>query len=549
MEATRHPSVHECSPPVPTSGGPFAALTGPRLAALGLVLLAAVTFAPLAGTRYAFINADDKDYVTDNPHVRGGLTVENVLWAFTSFHAHNWHPLTWLSLQCDQQFLGGTAAAFHRTNLALHLLNMLLLFLALEMMTGCWGRSAFVAALFGVHPLHVESVAWVSERKDVLSGLFWMLTLCAYAWYVRHPSPGRYALVLVSFGLGLLAKPMLVTLPCVLLLLDLWPLRRLAIGWKRLAAEKIPLLLLSAAASIVTMQAQHRIVKGPEEFPLPIRVGNAVVSYWRYLRKTVWPSDLAIFYPHPGPLLSPLAAAIGALGLVAATVLAVRACHTRPYVTVGWLWYLGVLVPVIGLVQVGNQALADRYTYIPLIGLFVILAWGMVDFARRRGWPAALPASLGAAGIAACAVLTRVQLSYWQDGVKLWQHTVEVTAPHAISHFYLGDALQAAARDAEALPEYRQALGLAPHYPDAHRRMGEILESEGKLDEAYAEYLAELGQNPFSATAHVGLGRLDERAARLRRAYRHYEAALSLEDDRATRQSMDRVLGKLRARR
>lgn len=515
------------------------------LVGLGLVLLTAATFAPLALPGYEFVNADDKDYVSQNPHVLGGLTRANVRWACTTLYAHNWHPLTWLSLQFDAQLFGNSPEAYHRTSLVLHLLNVLLLFLALEKLTQRLWRSALVAALFAIHPLHVESVAWVSERKDVLSGCFGMLTLLAYAYYARRASLARYLAVLVSFGLGLLAKPMLVTLPCVLLVLDFWPLGRLSSGRLRLVIEKVPLLALSAASSAMTVVAQRRIVKDAGEFPVPIRVGNALVSYLRYARKTIWPSDLTIFYPHPLDTLSPLAIAAAALLLAAITVLTLRAWRTRAYLLTGWLWYVGVLVPVIGLVQVGNQALADRYTYLPLVGLFIILAWGLADLVSARHGSPGLATGMAVAVIAACAILTHVQLGYWRNSVRLWQHDIEVTAPHAISHFYLADGLEAADRPIEALAQYQEALRLAPYYPEAHLRSGRILEAENRPAEARSEFEKELRQHPTSADAHGALGRLDERQGHFREAYDRYRVALQLEENPAERARLIHILQRL----
>ncbi len=355
---------------------------------------------------YEFVNFDDDKYIIENFHVQKGLTRDSVIWAFTATHVSNWHPLTWLSHMLDFQLYGLNPSGHHLTNVFFHLVNTLLLFLVLKLMTGALWRSGLVAALFAVHPLHVESVVWVAERKDVLSTLFWMLTLWAYLGYTKRPGVKRYLVILLAFALGLMAKPMLVTLPFVLLLLDYWPLKRIELGQSaiglpaasqpstiankpgaqafRLLLEKTPMFVLAAVSSVVTfiVQKSGGAVGALETYPFKIRMANALLSYVIYLKKMIWPQNLAVFYPHPGQSLPMWQAAGAGLLLVVVSIAVIRAGRRYPYLPVGWLWYVGTLVPVIGLVQVGDQAMADRYTYVSLIGLFIVVAWGVPDVAR-----------------------------------------------------------------------------------------------------------------------------------------------------------------------
>src|SRR5579883_3235845 len=353
------------------------------LAAGSVAVLALAAYAPIGDGSYQFLNVDDNEYVTENPHVQAGLTGPSLWWALTKFHSHNWHPLTWMSLQLDWQLYGPNPLGFHITNVLLHAANAVLLFFALRSLTGAVGRSAVVAAFFAVHPLHVESVAWVAERKDVLSTLFGMLALVAYTRYARSGSLSRYLLVVAFLALSLLAKPMLVTLPFLFLLLDYWPLRRwpAQASARRLLLEKVPLLVLVLFSCVMTLIAQHRggAVNSLKLTPLSERLANSSLAYVQYLGQTIAPLNLAVFYPFPhGRVSFPLALAAGLL-LACLTWLAWRERKSRPYFLVGWLWYLGTMVPVIGVVQVGGQAHADRYTYFPLIGIFLLVVWGLAD--------------------------------------------------------------------------------------------------------------------------------------------------------------------------
>ncbi len=447
--------------------------TKKRLLIISLLLIIATFMAFWQVTHCDFINFDDPEYVTDNRHVQDGLTVEGILWAFTTGHAANWHPLTWISHMVDVQLFGLQPGWHHLTNLLFHLANTLLLFLVLNRMTKALWQSAFVAALFALHPLHVESVAWVAERKDVLSTFFWMLTMGMYVSYVARPGLTRYLTLLLCFALGLMAKPMLVTLPFVLLLLDYWPLQRLeqkkppqevrkplskdkkrtppvkapvqpVDHWpliRPLLTEKIPLFVLAVLSSIVTYLVQHHggAVESLEAFPPSARVANAFVSYSTYMVKMLWPTNLAVFYPHPRwwPLWQVLGSVVL---LIAITVLAIRGAKKRPYAAVGWLWYVGTLVPVIGVVQVGSQAMADRYTYIPLVGLFIIVAWAVPELLKK--WPYRKEALivLSALCLLCLFLVTWRQVGYWRNSIALYDHALEVTDANSLIHNNRGTA-------------------------------------------------------------------------------------------------------------
>jgi tetratricopeptide (TPR) repeat protein len=516
-------------------------------AALGLVGL---TLAVYASVWHAeFVRFDDPDYVTQNPQVTAGLTWDGIKWALTTGHAANWHPLTWLSHMLDVQVFGMSAGPHHLTNLAFHVINTLLLFTALRRMTGAVGRSAFAAALFAVHPLHVESVAWVSERKDVLSAFFWMLTLLAYIEYVRHSGVRRYLLVALMIAFGLLAKPMVVTLPFVLLLLDVWPFQRITL-WRdgrwligagdrstaiRLVREKIPLFALAAASSVVTVNVQRRggAVGNLAVYPLVLRVENAIISYVAYIAKMVWPMRLSAFYPYrQSPSI--LATGAAALLLIAAAVAVVRVARRRPYLLVGWFWYLSTLIPVIGIVQVGLQSMADRYTYIPLVGLFIIVAWGATDVIAR--WPrqhAVLPV-VAALVLAICALTARSQVQTWRNSLALWQHAVDVTSDNAYAQYNLGVVLLEAGRPDEGMARLREALRIDPDYADVHIDLGNAFNSRGALDSALAEFATVVRLRPDYAEARVKYGNLLRSNGRNADATAQYREAVRLEPGLAT---------------
>jgi hypothetical protein len=439
-----------------TSGRRLPLLLGAALALLTLAVW-------LPALRNGFVNLDDPYYVTANPQVLRGITRAGIAWATTAKVASNWHPLTMLSHMLDCQLYGLEPAGHHATSLLLHLANVLLLFETLRRMTGAAGRSAAVAALFALHPTHVESVAWIAERKDVLSALFWILAMGAWARYARGPSIGRYLPVVFSMILGLMAKPMVVTLPFALLLLDAWPLDRLHLGWKRLVLEKLPLLALSAASSLITLHYQQASLAPLDVAPWSLRAANALVSYAAYLGKLFLPTHLAVFYPIA--LSIPAWKAAGAALLLAAvTALAVWRARREPWLLTGWLWFLGTLVPVIGLVQVGRQAMADRYTYIPSIGLFLAVVWSVAGLGRRHR--AALATTAGIV-ILALAAITRVQVGYWSDSATLFRHALAATGDNYLAHIGLGKALMGE-RDCEgAAEQFRAALARYPRLNEA----------------------------------------------------------------------------------
>jgi protein O-mannosyl-transferase len=485
-------------------------VTRRRLTFVIAVALALCTFLVYSRVcRATFVLYDDELYVFANPKVLSGVTGAGTWWAFTSFYAANWHPLTWLSLQLDAELFGRQAWGFHLTNLLLHIANSVLLFLVLQRLTGNQTRSAVVAALFALHPLHVESVAWVAERKDVLSTLFWLLTLAGYAHYVENPSWCRYLLVAAPFALGLLAKPMLVTLPFVLLLLDYWPLRRLSFApatLRRLLLEKSPLFALSAVSCVVTWYAQqsYGAVQSLQGFPLEIRVGNALLSYVVYLRKTVWPVDLAVLYLHPGSALSLWQAAAAGVILLAATALILKGAARFPYLAVGWLWYLGTLIPVIGLVQVGIQGMADRYTYVPLIGVFVAVTWAIADLTAHWHLQRVMIA-FTAVILITCAVYAWIQVRYWQDDVTLWQHTLQVTPNSMPAHKNLAEGLRRQGRLGEAMREYQTILAIDPEDSEAHNNLGYLLVMGDDLEGAIVHFRLALRMRPDYAEAKKNL--------------------------------------------
>lgn len=446
----------------------------PLLLAAALALLTLAAFLP--SLENGFVNLDDGFYVTGNPMVKRGLTREGFAWAWTVNVANNWHPLTVLSHMLDCTLFGLHAAGHHGTSLLLHLANVLLLFEVLRRMTGSLARSAAVAGLFAVHPLHVESVAWVAERKDVLSAFFWILAMGAWSRYARQPSIGRYLLVALMMTLGLMAKPMVVTLPFALLLLDVWPLRRPRLGW--LVVEKLPLLALSAVASLVTLRYQTTSLVPLEVLPWHMRLANAAISYVVYLGKTVLPRKLAVFYPIPIEIQTWKAVGAAALLLVL-TALAFWKARKAPWFLVGWLWFLGTLVPVIGLVQVGRQAMADRYTYIPSIGLFLAVCWGVPELVGSRRPRSALAGATVLILLVLTAV-TRAQVRHWSNSVTLFTHALAVTRDNYVAHEAMAKALMSRKDWAGAVEHYRAALALRPGLHDARKGLEEALRKAGE---------------------------------------------------------------------
>jgi len=476
---------------------------------------------------HQFLHFDDNEYIYDNPHVRTGLTLANVGWAMTAYHSNNWHPLTWISHMLDVTLFGLAPGPHHLMNVALHAVNAVLLFALLVRLTGARWRSAFVAAAFAVHPLRVESIAWASERKDVLCGLFALLTIAAYAAYARRPSWPRYGAVVVAYAAGLMAKPMLVTLPFVLLLLDVWPLRRA--GPARLRwLDKLPLLALAAASSSLTLAAQTKggVVRSLEDLPLAMRLANAIVAFSRYALKLLVPLQQAFYYPYP-KTLPVAAAALSLVAVVLVTLWTWRMRRERPYALVGWLWYLGMLVPVIGIVQVATQAIADRYTYLPSIGLFLMLAWGAADVVRARpAWRAPLIA-LAAVTLCAYAAKAYVQTGYWKDGITLFSRDTRVVKDNVLGYRNLGVALSDSARYAEAIPAFERVLQRYPQDAVTQYDIGSALEKLGRWDEAAARYQASLAADPKQPDALYNyanvlnhLGRGAEAAAALEQSVR-----------------------------
>ncbi|MGA7295321.1 MAG: tetratricopeptide repeat protein [Terriglobales bacterium] len=462
---------------------------------LGALLVLATLVLYGRVVHHEFLVYDDSQYVTENAHVRSGLNFDNVVWAFTSFHEANWHPLTWLSHMIDCQFFGLKFGPHHLVNIALHALNVLLLFWLLQKATGAVWRSFFAAALFALHPLNVETVAWVAQRKSLLSMLFSLLTIAAYGWYARRPSWEKYIAVVAGFALALMSKPMAVSLPFVLLFLDCWPLQRyeerpFQRRWARLLLEKVPLLVMSAASCAVTMVAQRAggAVADISALPLSERLGNAIVSYVAYLGKTVWPANLSVFYPHPESSLSGSDVMAAGVILVAITA-AVLYFHRARYLAMGWFFFVVTLIPVIGIVQVGRQAMADRYAYLPCVGLFIIVAWGLSDVVAATSIPRSVSAVAGLGLIVALAVGTTRYLQYWQNGVTLFTRAAAVSVrPDPAIEEALADAMFSTGRLDEAYRHYGETCVLRPDYASCHFNMAEILFHRHQLRDALGQY-------------------------------------------------------------
>ncbi len=538
--------------------------------ALALAVAAFGAYGQVGG--HEFIGLDDPDYVTENPWVRQGLTWHGIEWAFTQDHVANWHPLTWLSHMLDAELFGlDSPGGHHLVNVFFHALSTVLLFLALHVMTRKPWPSVVVAALFALHPLHVESVAWVSERKDVLSAAFWMGTILAYAWYARGPSIRRYALVFVLLAIGLMAKSMLVTLPFVLLLLDHWPLRRRE-AWPRLLLEKLPLFGLTAASCVATVLSQGAggAVSGTAVMTVAVRIENALSSYLVYLYKTVWPLELGCYYPHPAIVapdsaLHTTLAVTSGIVLLAVTALAIRFRRRFPPLLVGWLWYLGTLVPVIGLLQVGEQGMADRYTYLPLVGIFIVAAWSGEAIAIRYAKARTGIAVGGVIALAACTVLTWRQSAHWKGSISLFEHTVEVTDDNyfilrhlAIDLAGTGDLPRAAhcleearrikpydsetlcalgvtyaklGREEEAVPLFVEALESAPTHYGSNLNLGISYLLRDDLDNAETRFLEASRQKPEESEPHVNLAEIHIRRGENVEACRRLETVLQLWPD------------------
>jgi tetratricopeptide (TPR) repeat protein len=535
--------------------------------------LIAITWAVFGRTLgHEFVNFDDPNYVSENPQIHAGLNWQSIVWAFTHVHSHNWHPLTTMSHMLDWQLFGAKPGAHHFVNVLLHSATAVLLFFLLAQLTRSPGRtgtiwsSAFVAAVFAIHPLHVESVAWISERKDVLSGLFFVLTLLAYLYYTRKPNIARYLRVSILFACGLMAKPMLVTVPIILLLLDYWPLERFGkLSAKKLIAEKIPLLVLAIGSAVATLIVQSEGVGlvPLEVLPLSWRITNALAAYLVYIWQMIWPADLALIYSHPGKL--PIWQVAGAAVVLIAVTLGVLALRKRsPYLMVGWGWYVIMLLPVIGLVQVGGQAHADRYTYLPQIGLCLAATWGVIDLATFRRYPAVILGAAAAIIISALAVRAADQVSYWHDSERLWRHALAVTTENDVAHLGLGQLLLEQKRlddaitelqtvvarhpndvDArlklanalsekkdrmnDAIAQYEAAAKIGDPNPDIETTLANLLLEQGRINEAIQYYRQVVQLQPSSALAHYNLAVGLHRHHRLPEAIAHYKAALTID--------------------
>jgi tetratricopeptide (TPR) repeat protein len=516
-----------------------------RPVCLLLILATFILYVPIG--RFDFVNYDDGDYVNANSHVQAGLTWANVVWAFTTGHASNWHPLTWVSHMLDWQVFGNRPGPQHLVSAALHAINAGLLFVGLRRLTGAHWRSALVAAWFGLHPLRVESVAWISERKDVLSGLFFFLTLMAYYQYVNQSALAQaklnrkwlyYLLALTWFALGLMSKPMLVTVPFVLLLLDYWPLDRFRLdgpglrSFGRLVLEKTPFLLLAAVSSVITFLVQRHGGAVSTSLTMPERIANALVSYVRYIAKTFWPQKLSVLYPHPGHWPGWQVGASG-LFLLLVSAFVVWEIRRSRYLAVGWFWFIGGLVPVIGLIQVGIQSMADRYTYMPSVGLFIAVAWGIEEAVRR--WSVMLKAAAVAAivSIVACAGVTAHQLGFWRNSEALFTRAIDVTSDNYLAYNNLGFYLSGKGKLAEAKEFYKKSIAINPQYADALNNLGFALAGERDFAEAIPYYVAALRSNPNQAEIHNNFGNALSELGKLDEAIGQYRTALKEQPDHA----------------
>ncbi|MBN2454999.1 MAG: tetratricopeptide repeat protein [Sedimentisphaerales bacterium] len=535
----------------------------------GLALFTFTAFEKVLNSDFIKYYDDDK-YVLDNPHVKQGLSAKSIIWAFTTSEVSNWHPLTWLSHMMDYQLFGLNPRWHHLTNLLLHIASVLLLFKVLESMTGAVWPSAFVAAAFAGHPLRVESVAWVAERKDVLSVFFWMLTVWAYIRYVQKSSLKRYIIVFIFLALGLMAKAMLITLPLVLLLLDYWPLGRLKLKsetlmgdfsdstqaaqsraskskFSHLIDEKRPLFFLSFVSLAVTYTAQHRGggVQSSYVFPLAVRLANVFVSYLAYIVKLLYPSGLAPFYPHSGVDLSISKAIASFLVIAGISAGAIYMGRSRKYLLVGWLWYLITLVPVIGLIQVGSQAMADRYTYIPSIGILIIAGWGVAELTTKLPWRKLIRTAASALVLAALLLCTRRQVNYWQDNLTLSMHSLAVTKDNYLMHNNYACSLGQMGLHKQALEHFEQALGINPRFLEAKRNMGIAFLMQGKVDKAIDCFGQVLAANKNQPEVYNDLATAYNLQGRYDLAIQHCKKALELKPGYlAARRNLELALAK-----
>lgn len=501
--------------------------------------------------QHQFISFDDYLHIVDNPHVREGVTLQGLRWAFTTYHAGNWQPMTWITHMLDCGLYGLNPAGHHWTNLQFHILNTLLLFILLQQMTGAVWRSAFVAALFAVHPLHVESVAWIAERKDVLSTFFGMLTIIAYQRYVKKSNIVNYFLVMLFFCLGLTAKPMLITLPFLLLLLDFWPLNRFQHSRRalqsdirvslhrqrlfRLVMEKIPLLIPVTISILLTLWAQksYKAIGSLETYPINVRIANALVSYVLYVVKGFWPIKLAVFYPYSGVALKWWQTCGSAFLIVGSSIWALRMSRRYAYLAVGLFWYLGTLIPVIGLVQVGKQGMADRYTYIPLIGIFIIIAWGIADLVDRWRFKRTILAIAAGMVIFSLSVVAWFQVGYWKNNLTLFKRAINVTKDNWLAHNSLGVALSKIGKFDEAIYHFHRVLSIRPKDAMAYNNLGSTLAMKGELDKAVLNFRKAVAITPDYVNALDNLGKALFSQKKYEESGFYYRKALQIKPDSA----------------
>jgi protein O-mannosyl-transferase len=536
--------MNRLPPPLGANNLSFGILRSPTV--LSLILIAGTLILYVPALNSAFVNYDDPAYVTANAHVLHGLSWSNLVWAFTATTEANWHPLTWISHMADVQLFGLNPRGHHLSSVLLHAFNVVLLFLILRTTTGCLLRSAVVAGLFAVHPLNVECVAWVAERKSVLSMSCLLLALVAYTGYARQRKPGRYAVVAVVFALGLASKPMVVTFPLLLLLWDYWPLRRTASGpgdssprrsSLRLVAEKIPLLAMSAASSWITLYSERRggALGAAELLPLGSRIENALYSYAVYAGKAIWPARLAVFYPHPENSLVWWIVLAAALPIFAISLVAWTCRARRPYLLTGWLWFVVAMVPMIGLVQVGRQAMADRYAYLPFVGLFIAVVWGCAELFQRLHLSAAIQTAMAGAALVGYASVTVLQVHYWHDSYALFSHTLQVTSRNGIAEDNLGEALMEMGRLDLALPHFEAAAEYIPELSTAHYNLAVVEQRRNHTDLAKREYELALkfSSDPTElAQTHSNLGFLLLDVNDPKAAVEQFSAALQLIPDK-----------------
>ena len=518
------------------------------LISLGLVLLVVTVFWQMTG--FGFVSYDDASYIQDNPHVRDGLSPDGIIWAFTTSHHGYWHPVTWIAHMVVCQFFGLNAGAHHAVSLLVHTANVLMLFGLLIRLTGCTGRSAFVAALFAIHPLHVESVAWIAELKDLLSTMFWILTVWAYMLYAQQNRRGKYWVALGTYAIGLMAKPMIVTLPAILMLLDYWPLERMfpsngraGVSLRKLIMEKVPFFALAAISCAVTYLTTlfSGVVGSSTAYPLSVRLTNVVVSYAAYIWKMFWPDRMACFYPFHIP--EPWDVAVAAIFLAGLSIFVIRYWKQYRFLATGWLWYLVALLPVIGFIQAGSQSMADRYSYVSLIGIFIMISWGAADCLGRKSrtlWPIAV------AIVLALSIRAWFQVGVWKDAVTLSRHAVRVTSDNFQQYNNLGIHLADQGRYDEAISNYFESIKINPDFAWTRNNLGNALMAQGRLDAAIQEFWKALRLNPSYAEAHNNLGIALAKQGNFEEAISHFLEALKADANNVGRQkNLLRAIGKL----